>query len=368
MGARLKDLPHGEEPSKEEFREMYLQLMSNSVLGLSLPNSEYSFVEYDLGSLMATRLSEEMRRNGTDYPFIGISASGEKNLQRLRSVLESKYRDLKSGDADVVSCAPFRGGTAVFMRAVLHSMGVYQHARVLILGPLEPPTSKNPEYHDLPTYPHEQELESRADRALEVSPLKMSRPPATIDLGSYMRLQSSSQFEVKNNIHSHFPIVPNENEIRIIDMDSCEDAASCAIDRKVAVLHIGPAGAQEAAQCMSIVRPMLAPGAVVIADRCWSDVSNCKEAFKSSGLEPLLEGPVEALESGGGMGTVKPSPEGQKTAGAASVKSFGIAMMQDSYVLLLKVNKYLLNRNRDLKSSCTFFLLLMNIRTGVKEV
>jgi len=73
--------------------------------------------------LIRTRPFEaELRAEGTDWPAFGYTMIGTRRLDNVESCIRAAVRDRVPGD--LIETGVWRGGSAIFMRAVLKQLGV----------------------------------------------------------------------------------------------------------------------------------------------------------------------------------------------------------------------------------------------------
>lgn len=331
LASRIKTLEAGHEPSNAELREMYLSLLANSLLGLTAPNNEYSLVLHQGSRLKAVPLDRAMREKGGDLPFVGVSASGRSNLrwitENIIAPLQQGGRgDHKSDDSsqaetkgDFVSCAPFRGGTGVYLRQALDSYMQFDRAVVIA-------------------------AEFGTKQAEDVLQNSKRGSPVLVDdqsqfLGDsgevveYLRRWSTSRREISENIVNHLLITPDDSLMVLLNIssagngeadvsssssssDSDEEApltsgvaplpvvsdvsSRYGSQNRIRFLHIGAAGEEEVSRCLALFSPLLEEhGKVSVAvDKCFgcSDLGRLvKDAIARDGASVN----VHHLESGG---------------------------------------------------------------------
>jgi O-methyltransferase len=125
----------------------YLELVKRSVMGL-LHEQTYSLVpEFErsrLSRALAVALPKarrekiasvrpngrpsdpHVRAEGRDWPLIGETMIGEERLDNVRACIESVIADRVPGD--LIETGVWRGGTTIFMRAVLEAYDVHDRS------------------------------------------------------------------------------------------------------------------------------------------------------------------------------------------------------------------------------------------------
>jgi hypothetical protein len=103
-------------------REDYLQLLKRTLTGLSEAVPTTAKV-HDDGSIEPVPLRDiEARLEGKDWPPNALTMVGMKRLDNVQACIEGVLADDVPGD--LVETGVWRGGTSMFMRAVLKAHGV----------------------------------------------------------------------------------------------------------------------------------------------------------------------------------------------------------------------------------------------------
>jgi hypothetical protein len=104
-----------------ELREDYLQVVKHALIGLLEANPTTG--RFRDGKLEAIPLrSMERRLEGRDWPANGYTMVGMKRLDNVQACIESVLADGIPGD--LIETGVWRGGTSIFMRAVLKAHGI----------------------------------------------------------------------------------------------------------------------------------------------------------------------------------------------------------------------------------------------------
>jgi O-methyltransferase len=106
----------------EELRERYLQLLKLALTGLAEATPTRARVRKD-GTIQPVPLEDpDARAEGRDWPPNGLTMVGLKRLDNVQGCIEQVLADGVPGD--LVETGVWRGGTSMFMRAVLAAHGV----------------------------------------------------------------------------------------------------------------------------------------------------------------------------------------------------------------------------------------------------
>jgi O-methyltransferase len=127
----------------KEARMDYLDLLKKVLTGFVFPESADKVIELSPGFspkklivraiirvaatrgvrlVRAGRFDPEMRSEGRDWPMIAYTMVGLRRLDNVQQAIETVIREDIPGD--IIECGVWRGGCAIFMRAVLKAYGV----------------------------------------------------------------------------------------------------------------------------------------------------------------------------------------------------------------------------------------------------
>jgi hypothetical protein len=104
-----------------DFKDEYLQLLKLSLTGLTEAEPVSAKPEKD-GSVTIVPTRLRRREEGQDWPVNGLTMVGLRRLDNVQRCIEQVLADDVPGD--LVETGVWRGGTAMFMRAVLKVQGV----------------------------------------------------------------------------------------------------------------------------------------------------------------------------------------------------------------------------------------------------
>jgi O-methyltransferase len=115
----------------------YLELLKRTLTASIYPESAIEILEcsrhptcrivlrvlkrFGYGLFRAKHFDSVVRANGGDWPFIGYTMVGHKRLDNVRFAVETALKESVPGD--LVECGVWRGGCAIFMRAILKCQG-----------------------------------------------------------------------------------------------------------------------------------------------------------------------------------------------------------------------------------------------------
>jgi hypothetical protein len=109
-----------------DLRADYLQLLKRTLIGLSEAEPITAKLRDD-GTLEAIPLSRmDVRLEGRDWPANALTMVGIKRLDNVQACIEDVLAEDVPGD--FVETGVWRGGTSIFMRAVLKTYGVTDRA------------------------------------------------------------------------------------------------------------------------------------------------------------------------------------------------------------------------------------------------
>jgi hypothetical protein len=109
-----------------DLRADYLQLLKRTLIGLSEAEPITAKLRDD-GTLEAIPLRRmDVRLEGRDWPANALTMVGIKRLDNVQACIEDVLADDVPGD--FVETGVWRGGTSIFMRAVLKAYGVTDRA------------------------------------------------------------------------------------------------------------------------------------------------------------------------------------------------------------------------------------------------
>ena len=105
----------------EDLRRQYLELLKLTLTGLSEARPTAHRVRKD-GTVLVVPADVDERAEGRDWPENGLTMVGLKRLENVQACIEDVLADDVPGD--LVETGVWRGGTSMFMRAVLKAHGV----------------------------------------------------------------------------------------------------------------------------------------------------------------------------------------------------------------------------------------------------
>jgi hypothetical protein len=101
------------------FVRAYLDVVRDTVCGLTLRTRERSVHGSDL---VQHPLDIEVRRQGSDWPVIGITMVGPKRLNNIEWALRKVITENVPGD--FMECGVWRGGSSLYARAIFKALNV----------------------------------------------------------------------------------------------------------------------------------------------------------------------------------------------------------------------------------------------------
>ncbi len=102
--------------------ELYLDLMKRAVANILYQDKPLIFYDDKRKPILARRFDLSRRVMGEDAPTYSHTMIGIRRLENVQFCIESVIRDGVPGD--LVEAGVFRGGAAIFMRAVLKAHGI----------------------------------------------------------------------------------------------------------------------------------------------------------------------------------------------------------------------------------------------------
>ncbi len=186
-----------------DFRKAYLDLLRNTLLGLS-----YSDYRYDPSKGSVEQHDAKVRQNGEDWPFNAQTMVGEKRMLNVQKLVEQVVQDNVAGD--FVETGVWRGGVCIYVAGILKSMGIEKEERkVWVCDSFE----GLPQPNDA-QYPADQ-----GDTHFQAQWLKASQETVARNFATYDLLSDQVRF-VKGFFSHTLPLVKNEIEkISILRLD-----------------------------------------------------------------------------------------------------------------------------------------------------
>jgi len=139
-----------------ELREQYLDLLKLTLTGLAEAEPTAHRVRND-GSVRVVPADLGERNEGRDWPQNGLTMVGMKRLDNVQACIEEVLAQKVPGD--LIETGVWRGGTSIFMRAVLKAHGI-DDRRVFVADSFEglPPPDDEQYPADANTKLHELEF------------------------------------------------------------------------------------------------------------------------------------------------------------------------------------------------------------------
>jgi O-methyltransferase len=139
-----------------ELREQYLDLLKLTLTGLAEAEPTAHRVRND-GSVRVVPADLGERNEGRDWPQNGLTMVGMKRLENVQACIEDVLAQDVPGD--LIETGVWRGGTSIFMRAVLKAHGI-DDRRVFVADSFEglPPPDDEQYPADANTKLHELEF------------------------------------------------------------------------------------------------------------------------------------------------------------------------------------------------------------------
>lgn len=97
--------------------------MKRVLLGITIEDDSLaSFPEFQRSVMQQTQYAGELRQTGEDWPSQAHSMIGLERMQNVQDTVERVIADNVLGD--LIETGVWRGGTTIFMRAILRSYGI----------------------------------------------------------------------------------------------------------------------------------------------------------------------------------------------------------------------------------------------------
>ena len=132
--SRFLDFPAIQDFTMHSTAALYLDLMKRI-----LTNTIYE--DPNISPRQPPSYVRQLRENGEDWPLIAHTMIGMKRLDNLQYCVEKVIAENVPGD--LIETGVWRGGAAIFMRAILKAYGVTGR-RVLVADSFEGLPSPNP--------------------------------------------------------------------------------------------------------------------------------------------------------------------------------------------------------------------------------
>jgi hypothetical protein len=84
------------------------------------------FKKISISLVKANVFDAQVRDKGQDWPLFGYTMCGHRRLENVRMCVEDVLRNRVPGD--LIETGAWRGGTTIFMRAILKAYGVLDYA------------------------------------------------------------------------------------------------------------------------------------------------------------------------------------------------------------------------------------------------
>jgi hypothetical protein len=110
-------------PAAESCRDLYLDLLKRSVLGLTLEDAADLYPTAIGAPAVHAPFDRQRRILGADWPAAATSMIGVKRMDNIRTCIESVLADGIPGD--LIETGVWRGGAVMFMRGVLKAYGIH---------------------------------------------------------------------------------------------------------------------------------------------------------------------------------------------------------------------------------------------------
>lgn len=122
LGSMLRRLTPAKEPTSAACRDLYLDLLKRSLLGLTIMDPSHLHPKA-IGEAPAVAPFDQRRRVlGADWPVSAMSMIGVARMHNIRACIERVLADGVPGDC--IETGVWRGGAVIFMRGVLKAYGV----------------------------------------------------------------------------------------------------------------------------------------------------------------------------------------------------------------------------------------------------
>ena len=102
---------------EQELRQMYLDIVRKTILGFT-----YRDPSFDAGRGQQVPFNQEARELGEDWPILAQSMAGNKRLQNIQTLAEDIFD--KNIPGDFIETGVWRGGSCIFMSAILRAYGI----------------------------------------------------------------------------------------------------------------------------------------------------------------------------------------------------------------------------------------------------
>ena len=186
-----------------DFKKAYLDLLRNTLLGLS-----YSDYRYDVGNDSIEPHDPKARENGEDWPFNGQSMVGTKRMLNAHMLLEQVEADKIPGD--FVETGVWRGGVCIYVAGILKAMGIKEEERKVWVCD---------SFEGIPQPNHAQYPADQGDMHFHAQWLKVPQEIVARNFATYGLLTDQIRF-VKGFFSDTLPVVKNEIEkISILRLD-----------------------------------------------------------------------------------------------------------------------------------------------------
>ena len=262
-------------PALEQVRSLYLDLMKRSLLDEIYRQRELVPAQPGgrLGRLVERRLRKqgllavrerevdpERRAQGMDWPYHAHTMVGRARLDNIEACITRALVDGVPGD--VIETGVWRGGSAIFMRAVLAALGVAD--RVVWVAD---------SFRGLPA-PDAERYPADARAKWHLSP-ELAVPVETVreNFARYGLLDDQVRF-VEGWFEETLPTAPIE---------------------RLAVMRLDGDLYQSTMDALTSLYPRLSPGGFVIVDD-YLAIENCRRAVDDFRREQRIEDPIEEVD------------------------------------------------------------------------
>jgi O-methyltransferase len=246
-----------------DLRAAYLDLLKRGLCDLLGPQPLSAVPQHGTRDVVAQRLPSErieLRETGADWPMNGTTMVGLRRLDNVQKCLETIAREGIAGD--VIETGVWRGGTSIFMRAVLDTLG---DERTVWLAD---------SFQGLPTAsPDEFPLDEDSD------------PHFAFDF------LSVSQDEVRS---AFARVGLGEEGVRFLP-GWFRDTLPTVRDRSWALLRLDGDMYESTIQALENLYPGLAVGGFVIVDD-YGAIPQCKQAIEDFRAAHGIDDPIEPVD------------------------------------------------------------------------
>jgi hypothetical protein len=105
-------------------------MLKNYILGFSFGDAERTLNGFTGGKPKIRKIFDKERRaNGQDWPWLGMSMAGKKRLTSAKDILSEIIAN--KIDGDFMETGVWRGGTSIYVRAILSILGA-EHKRSFV--------------------------------------------------------------------------------------------------------------------------------------------------------------------------------------------------------------------------------------------